>query len=196
MTDIPSDMALVAQLGNRDQRALATLYDRYGATLYGLAKSILAEPADAEEVVEDVFMRIWDHPEAYRPERGSVGAFLVVIARSKALDRARSGKRRTAAIERASRSDDAGVASPLGRYGEHPGMNTERAELAEAVKNALDALPTPQRRALELAYYGGYSQSEIAARTREPLGTIKTRIRAGMEKLREALAPFGTGAPR
>ena len=181
------------RLAGRDETSLAELYDRYAGSLYSLALSIVEEPADAEEIVEDVFIKIWENPAAFSPERGSVGAFLAVATRSRGIDRIRSGTRRMAAVGRAavSETDDGVVA--MGRFGVSPDKVAEQGELREAIRRVVASLPEPQRVALELAYFGGLTHSEIAAETSQPLGTVKTRIREGMKKLRGALAPFRTG---
>ena len=194
MSESLVDNALVQRLRARDHEALGELYDRHGGALYGLARSIVTAPEDAEEVVEDAFIRLWEDPNAYDRQRGSVAAYLAIVVRSRALDRIRSGKRRESAVTRSTADSDSGFASPMSSYGESPDQSVERAELRSAVATALQSLPEAQRRALELAYYGGYSQSEIAQRLGQPLGTIKTRIRDGMRKLKEALAPFARGA--
>ena len=167
--------------------------DRHGRALYSLARAIVGEPADAEEVVADVFIQIWRNPGAFDPSRGSVMAYLSVATRSRALDRIRSGKRRTAAVRRAAEGDETGVAAPVSAFGANPDGVAEERELREAVRAGVSSLPDPQRIALELAYFRGLTHREIASQLAQPLGTVKTRIRDGMRKLRDALAPFHTG---
>ena len=188
----PTDEALVVRLAAGDDTSLAELYDRHAGSLYSLARSIVEEPADAEEIVEDVFIKLWENPAAFSPDRGSVGAFLMVATRSRGIDRIRSGMRRMAAVSRAAVSGTDDLAAPMGRFGVSPDRGAEQSELRDAIRRALALLPEPQRVVLELAYFGGLTHSEIAAKTSEPLGTVKTRIREGMKKLRGVMAPFRT----
>ena len=198
MSTLPStpvpDRQLVERMAGGEDRALGDLYDRYGKTLYALALAIVHEPADAEEVVVDAFGQAWRQAGSFDPARGSVGAWLATIARSRALDLIRARGRRTRAHERAAHLSDDGVATPIAPGGPDPGRRVERSEARELVTRALAALPEAQRVAIELAYFEGLSQSEIAERLAEPLGTIKTRMRAGMEKLRGQLTPLLEGA--
>src|SRR5262249_1530372 len=165
-----------------DERALAELYDRHGSTVYALAQAIVGERADTEEVVADAFGQAWRTPSQFDPARGSVIAWLCPIARTRALALVRARGRRAKALERAAQQTETGFAEPADR-------SVERQEARELVTHSLTDLPEPQRRVIELAYFGGLTQSEIAAQLHEPLGTVKTRLRAGMEKLRDALAP-------
>jgi RNA polymerase sigma-70 factor (ECF subfamily) len=177
-----------------EDRALGDLYDRYGKTLYALALAIVREPADAEEVVVDAFGQAWRSAASFDPARGSVGAWLATIARSRALDLVRARGRRAKVHERAAQLSDGGVATPIAAAGIDPGRGAEQSEARLLVGRALGALPEPQRVAIELAYFEGLTQSEIAERLAEPLGTIKTRMRTGMEKLRVLLGPLLEGA--
>ncbi|HKA59355.1 MAG TPA: sigma-70 family RNA polymerase sigma factor, partial [Gemmatimonadales bacterium] len=179
-----TDQVLVQRMARGDERALGELYDRHAAVLYGLAYTIVGERADAEEVVADSFGQAWRGAVQFDPGRGSVSAWLVTIGRTRALDLVRARGRRSRALERAaSFVDDTGP--------EATDRPAERAEARGVVTRALASLPEAQRRAIELAYFGGLSQSEIAAQLGEPLGTIKTRIRDGMAKLREMLTKEG-----
>ena len=188
------DHHLVGRMSEGEDAALGELYDRYGKTLYALALAIVREPADAEEVVVDAFGQAWRQAGAFDPLRGSVGAWLATIARSRALDTVRARGRRARAHERAAQLSDEGLATPVAALGPDPARGAERGEARRLVAEALAGLPEPQRVAIELAYFEGLSQSEIAARLAEPLGTIKTRMRAGMEKLRGLLSPLLEGA--
>jgi len=187
------DHALVARLAVGDERALGELYDRYGAMAYSLALAIVREGADAEEVVADAFGQAWRSATGYDPGRGSVAAWLATITRTRALDLVRARGRRARAIERAAQADGDGLASPMGAGVDSPDRSIERGEARRLVARSLGELPEPQRRVIELAYFGGLSQTEIAAELQEPLGTVKTRMRAGMEKLRGSLAPLLSG---
>jgi RNA polymerase sigma-70 factor, ECF subfamily len=183
------DGELIARAAGGDERAIAALYDRYGGVLYAVAYRIAGQRADAEEVVLEAFAQAWRDAPRFEAARGSVAAWLTMIARSRALDlvRARGRRDRITAAAAAERPD----ASPaMGDWRSDPAGTVDHAERQVRVRQALEALAPPQRQAIELAYYEGLSQSEIAKRLQEPLGTIKTRVRLGMQKLREALRPF------
>jgi RNA polymerase sigma-70 factor (ECF subfamily) len=183
------DSSLVARAAGGDERALGELYDRYGGMAYSLACSIVGEPADAEEVVADAFSQVWRSAAGFDPARGSVAAWLATITRTRALDLVRSRKRRARVLEDAAVVTDEGETLVLAPTVESPDRGAELTETSAIVRRSLAELPAPQRRVIELAYFGGLSQSEIAAQLAEPLGTVKTRMRAGMEKLRQALRP-------
>jgi len=164
---------LLRQLAGGDADALAKFYDLYSGLVNGLALRILRDVADAEDVVQEVFVQAWRQASRFDPSRGSPEAWLCTMARTRALDRLR---------RRTSRREDAEE--------EGPSLSTlPRNDEALAVRKALDGLSLDQRRALELAYYEGLTQTEIAERLAEPLGTIKTRIRTAMIRLREVLGP-------
>ena len=183
-----ADLELLERIQGGDDRALGELYDRHGAAMYSLARSIVSEPADAEEVVADAFLQIWRGSPPYDRGRASVGAFLAVVTRSRALDMVRAQRRRGAAEERAAAWDGGGLAVALSTSDPAPDRVLELHETSALVRRALDELPEAQREVILLAYFGGYSQTEIAARLSEPLGTVKTRVRTGMQKLRDALS--------
>ncbi|WP_165223049.1 sigma-70 family RNA polymerase sigma factor [Aquisphaera insulae] len=174
----PAD--LIAAVARGDRPALERLYDRYAPLVYSLSLRILGIRADAEDVVQEVFLQVWRRADTYRSDRGSAECWIVAIARNRALARSRS---------------EATMKRGLGHLREQSGPvavepvsgPAVRAESALAVRSALAGLPDEQRRTLELAYFEGLTQSEIAARTGEPLGTVKTRIRLGMERLRSLL---------
>jgi len=157
-----------------DDSALAELYDRYAPLVNGMALRILQDPADAQDVLQAVFLQVWRQASRYDASRGAPEAWLCTITRTRALDQLR---RRVGPKTRA----DAGMPRHI---------PTPPTVEKLAVQRALAALAPTQRRALELAYYEGLTQTEIAARLGEPLGTIKTRIRSGMARLREALKPL------
>jgi RNA polymerase sigma-70 factor (ECF subfamily) len=184
------DLALVSRLIAGDERALGTLYDRHGGMAYALAAAIVPDVADAEEVVAEAFAQIWRSAAQFDGSRGSVLAWLTTIVRTRALDLVRSQKRRARALDAAAAMSEEGVSPGLSAGPESADRGAEQSEARVLVRRALDELPPPQRRAIELAYFGGLSQSEIAAELGEPLGTVKTRMRAGMEKLRQSLKPL------
>jgi len=185
-----SDVEVVARLVAGDERALGILFDRHGAMAYGLAMAMVHDAADAEEVVADAFAQLWRSAATFDPARGSVIAWVSTIVRSRALDLLRSQKRRARVLDDAAAMSAEGSAPGLSSGAPSPDRGVELSEAQVLVRRALDDLPAAQRRALELAYFGGLSQSEIAEELGEPLGTIKTRMRAGMEKLRVALRPL------
>ncbi len=176
--------ALVQQVAEGDQSALATLYDTTNRLLYGLILRVLNDASSAEEVLLDVYTQVWRQAASYDTSRGAPLAWLTTIARSRAIDRLRSGwqdQRRKEPLE--SLGDAvADTASP-----EEMTVASERQRFVRA---ALNALSPEQREVIELAYYSGLSHSEIAAKLNQPLGTVKTRTRLGMIKLREALSPL------
>ena len=181
-TSSPADSELVARAAAGDERAVGLLYDRYGTVLYAVAFRVLGERADAEEVVLEAFTQAWRDAPRFEPGRGSVAGWLTTIARSRALDLVRARTRRSRITAAAAA---AAPAAPPG-----PDSALDHEERRREVRRALDALSPTQRQAIELAYFEGLSQSEIAERLQEPLGTIKTRVRLGMQKLRECLRPF------
>jgi RNA polymerase sigma-70 factor, ECF subfamily len=179
-----SDAALLRLVAERQPDALAQLYDRFAPTLLALARRILGNHADAEEVLQEVFVQLWNRGERYDPARSSVSTWLVLIARSRAIDRLR-GRR---VVERT--RDAVTQAAPGGgdRYTSPEAVeNVFIQERHERVRRELAELPPEQRRVLEMAFYEGLTQSEIAAKAGLPLGTVKTRTLLAMKKLRHAL---------
>lgn len=173
------DREALGRVAAGDADALGGLYDRYGRVAFGLAQAMLGDPEAAEEVVQDVFERVWREARSYRAERGSVRTWLLAIARNAAIDRYRRSAKR-------------GRERPLEDDPERPDPEAEalleRAVRSERVRAALATLPPEQRSVIALSFYGGFAQSEIATRLRVPLGTVKGRARLGMAKLRDALA--------
>src|SRR5829696_3850626 len=174
-----SDEELLEAIGAGDEAALAALYDRFGRVAYGVALRILRDQALAEDAVQEAFLAVWRSAGSYRRERAKPSTWLLTLVHRRAVDLVRREDRR-----RAERLDDppedVGVAVP------------EEAQLRErraAVQAALGRLPADQRQALELAYYGGYTQSELAEHLGVPLGTVKSRMFAGLSRLRDALEP-------
>ena len=159
-----------------DQDALASLYDATNHLVYGMALRILGNPADAEEVTLDIYTQVWRGASGFDERRGSVLAWLMTIARTRSIDRLRSVASRSRREEPLTELPGATASQPPGQ----PGVQRE-------VEAALNALAPEQREAIELAYWYGYSHAELAGRLGQPLGTIKTRIRLGMMKLRSQL---------
>jgi len=177
------DVVLVREMASGDDRALGTLYDRWHAVVHGVVARVLRQPDDIEDVVEETFWQAWRQASRFDPARGAVQTWLLTIARSRALDRARAlRRRRESPIE----GDDGEVVVEQAAASD-PGLDAEATERRQIVTAALSQLPAEQRQALELGYYGGLSQSEIAERTGQPLGTVKTRMRLAMQKLRSQL---------
>lgn len=167
--------------------AFEALYDRHAGVLYALLLRILSSPEDAKEALQETFVKVWSNAEMFDAARGSEIAWLIAIARGKGIDRLRSRRVRT------DRENDAGreISIRTGAVDNTTGADYAIAsQEGTAVRAALAELPQPQRLALELAYFEGLSQSEIADRTGEPLGTIKTRMQLGMKKLRGRLESF------
>lgn len=176
-----SDAELLEAIARGHQDALSELFDRFAGTLQGLATRILHNPEDAEEVLQEVFVHAWNHADRYDSSRSSVSTWLVMIARSRAIDRLRSRKvsdRTTTELQREKSSDHT---SPEGV------ANVLEEERRKRVREELRHLPPEQRQVLDLAFYGGMSQREIAQSTGIPLGTVKTRTLLAMKKLRKAL---------
>ena len=180
--------ALIEAMAKGEESALAAFYDRTRHQAYGLIWRILKDAALAEEVTLDVYLQVWRKAAEYRAERGSPLGWLVILARSRAIDRARGLKAAShvVAVEPSAQEFDAAAPDPM------PDEWLVDAERARHVRGALDRLTPEQRQAIRLAYYEGLSHGEIARRLTLPLGTVKTRIRAGMARLQELLAPLAS----
>jgi RNA polymerase sigma-70 factor (ECF subfamily) len=178
---------LIALTAQGDQAALATLYDRTSPQVFGFVLKILNNREAAEEVTLDVYTQVWRQAHTYDRIRGTPGAWLMTMARTRAIDRFRAQAAEHGRVE----SLDA--AQLFVSDGETPEQDVAGQERRRYVQQALAVLTEEQRQAIVLAYFYGLSQSEIADKLRLPLGTVKTRIRLGMIKLREALAPYETG---
>ncbi len=180
-----SDGALAVAIGRWREDALAEAFRRHAGAVYSLAQRVLGDRALAEEVVQEVFLRLWNAPDRYDPERGSMRSFLLAQAHGRAVDQLRSDSSRRRREERdAARSADSGYDL------EHEVMDLT---VAEHLKGAVLALPVDERRAIELAYFGGHTYREVAALLDQPEGTVKSRIRSGLTRLRTGLADAGLG---
>jgi RNA polymerase sigma-70 factor, ECF subfamily len=172
------DDRLIAAVAGGDEQALAALYDRFGGVAYGVAFRILRDASLAQDAVQDAFIGVWRTAATYDPSRGTASTWLLTLVHRRAVDVVRREDRR-----RAEPLDDAPVAS-----GDSTEETAELREQRRVVQAALAQLPGEQRQALELAYYGGLSQSELAERLGVPLGTVKSRMFSALGKLRELLA--------
>ena len=174
-----SDEALVALVARGDEDALAELYDRIGRIAYGLALRVLRDDRLAEDAVQDGFLSVWRTAAAFRPERAKASTWVLTLVHRRAVDLVRREERRRAEPL----AEEVSVAEAAESTEEAAWLRFER----ERVQAALGQLPDNQREALELAYYGGFSQAELAERLGVPLGTIKSRMFAGLARLRELL---------
>jgi len=175
MTDHDRDRSCIARLVAGEEAALEELYDRHGDLLYSLVLRMLRRPADAEEVAQETWVQVWRSARTYDPHRGTVGAWLVTLARSRAIDRIRSEGSRERAITAASRE----IPDPP----PDAARDAAHLELSRRVSDALTKLGDQHRQVLELAYFGGLSQSEIAERLKQPLGTVKSWTRQALLRL-------------
>ena len=175
------DADLLRRIAEGSQDALAELYDRHASSLLALATRVLHDPQDAEEVLQEVFVHVWHRATQYDPTRSSASTWLVLITRSRAIDRLRSRKVVERTVTAAHQENPRDHTSPTGA------ANVLSNERRERVRRELKSLPAEQQQVLELAFYRGMTQSEIAKATGIPLGTVKTRTLLAMKKLRTAL---------
>jgi len=173
---MPPDLTLVTAIRTGDQGAMAALYDRYSSIVYAVALRVLQDTAAAEDVLQDIFMQLWRNPGAFDASRGNMAAWLAVIARHRAIDVLRRRKPEED-FENVMVSVEPDLAS-----------DADRSRAMAKVRVAFETMAPPQRSALEMAYFEGLTHAEIAQKTGEPLGTIKTRIRTGLLSLRKVLA--------
>jgi RNA polymerase sigma-70 factor (ECF subfamily) len=171
------DASLLARVQAGDERAMASLYDRYSRVVYSVALRVLREPAASEDVLQEVFMQIWRNPSSFTAARGSLGGWLSIVARNRSIDTLRR-KRPTTYV------DDVALATPFNLADE-----AERNTLMERARAVIVQLPREQRKTLEMAFFDGLTHSEIAEITGDPLGTVKTRIRSALLTLRKAFQP-------
>ena len=177
-----ADALLVRRMAAGDKAALAELYDRFARPLHATALRIVADRAEAQDIVHDAFIALWDKAGDFNAQRGTAFGWAVTLVRNRSIDRLRSRRRRGELLAASAPAD-------LG-YVENPATADDSAvagDEARAVRAAVAMLPPDQQRALELAFFGGLTQQEIAQQLAEPLGTVKARIRRGLLKLRDAL---------
>src|SRR5207302_3262475 len=180
-----SDAALVVAVGRWRNDALAELYRRHAGAVYSLARRLMNDVADAEGVVQEVFLRLWNAPEKFDSERGSLRSYLLAQCHGRSVDMLRSDASRRRREERQVRQT-----AEAGYDLEHQVWDLA---VAENVKAALGRLPEDERRAIELAYFGGHTYREVAVMLGTPEGTIKSRIRTGLSRMRDVLAEAGIG---
>jgi RNA polymerase sigma-70 factor (ECF subfamily) len=187
ITDYASaaDDRLVRALEQRDQRALESLYDRYGDYVYSVCLRMVGDVQLAEDITQEVFLRLWRRPDLYDDQRGRFVTWLLSVARNRAIDERRSRGRRFKHETPPSLAAEEMLAGASSEEAEDAAVLSDERVVIE---KALATLPAEQRLAIQLAYFGGYTQQEIASGLRQPLGTIKTRIRLGLQKLRQVLA--------
>jgi RNA polymerase sigma-70 factor (ECF subfamily) len=176
MDETRHDILLLDRVTERDSEALGELYDRHSRLLYGLILRILKDAAEAEEVLQDVFVQVWKRTDTFNADLGTPVAWLVRIARNRAIDRLRSTNLRARTLE-----------APPPQPAESPEVRAAMTEQQRAMARALDLLSAEERQLLEHAYYLGLTQSELAERFGLPLGTVKTRMRAALMTLRREL---------
>jgi RNA polymerase sigma-70 factor, ECF subfamily len=174
-SDVSPDARLVAGIRSADEQAMAQLYDRYSSLVYSVALRVVGDTGAAEDVLQEVFMQLWRNPGAFDSSRGSLPAWLAVIARNRAID----------AVRKRKPEDD--IADTIVSVNPDLAGDAERSRAIDKIRGTLGSMAAAQRNALELAFFEGLTHSEIAEKTGEPLGTIKTRIRGGLLALRKAL---------
>ncbi|OGO42482.1 MAG: hypothetical protein A2Z04_05425 [Chloroflexi bacterium RBG_16_57_9] len=178
-----TDEALVSLVARGDRDALAALYDRYSSLVFSLVVRVLGEGMSAEEVTQDAFMSVWRGAASFEPERGTFSGWLVAIARNRAIDELRRGRGRPL-------TDAEPLTAANGHSNKVYGSLEDASLRGLIVRNALAALPVSQRQAVELAFFHGMTHQEIAHYLGEPLGTVKTRIRLGLQRLKAVLQPL------
>jgi len=178
-----SDSALALAIARYDQSALAEAYRRHAGAVFGLARRLLIEPALAEEIVQEIFLRLWNDPTRFDPERGTMRSYLLTQTHGRSVDMLRADTSRRAREER-----DARRTAESGYDIEHEVLDMAT---SDHVRRSLEALPTDERQAIELAYFGGYTYREVATRLDQPEGTVKSRIRSGLKRLRRDLDTSG-----
>ena len=178
-----SDAALVVSIGRYEQAALAEAYRRHAGATFGLAKRLLNDHARAEEIVQEVFVRLWNEPIRYDPERGTLRSFLLAHTHGRSVDMIRSDVSRRTREQREARE--------LADGGYDVAREVWDMALAGHVREAMESLQEGEREAIELAYFGGLTYKEVAERLDEPEGTVKSRIRSGLKRLRGELVQAG-----
>jgi len=180
-----SDAALVVAIGRWREDALAEVYKRHAGAAYALARRLLNDKELGEEILQEVFLRLWNNPERFDPERGSLRAYLLAQTHGRSVDLLRSETSRRRREERDARE------SPS--FGDDIEREVIDLTVSEKVKEVVAALPADERKAIELAYFGGHTYRQVAVMLEAPEGTVKSRIRSGLRRLRNDLAEAGVG---
>jgi RNA polymerase sigma-70 factor (ECF subfamily) len=181
------DQEMIARIGRRDQSAFSALYDRLSGPLYSLTVKMLGDPAEAQDALQEVFLQIWSRARTYDPAKSSVFSWAVLLTRSRAIDRLRARDRRLRVVI-GSTADEAEPAEATNASTLETAADTlDKNDEAAHVRSLLSNLPSEQRQAIDLAFFGHLTHHEIAAQLGQPLGTVKARIRRGLLKLREQL---------
>jgi RNA polymerase sigma-70 factor (ECF subfamily) len=186
VTDATADRLLLERIARRDQTAVAELYDRHCRLLYGIALRILRSASDAEDVLQDVFVRVWTRADSYDERLGAPGAWLTRIARNRAIDKLRARAAR-GDTHQPSPEDMQAAERTTAADQPSPEAAAEQSRTRSDVRSALAELPDEQRTLIEAAFFEGFTHSELAERFNLPLGTVKTRIRSGMLAMRGRL---------
>lgn len=171
----PTDQQLMQQIRERRPEALSRVYDLYSTLVYSIAMRVLRDGAAAEDIMQEVFLKIWQQPDSFADQRGSLCGWLAVVTRNRAIDRIRGGRQ----FENV---DDLQLSNHFDL-----GAEAEREIMLEKVRTVLDTMPSDQRQAMEMAFFEGHTHTEIAEQTGQPLGTVKTRIRTALISIRKAL---------
>jgi RNA polymerase sigma-70 factor (ECF subfamily) len=181
------DQEMIARIGRRDQSAFSALYDRLSGPLYSLTVKMLGDPAEAQDALQEVFLQIWSRARTYDPDKSSVFSWAVLLTRSRAIDRLRARDRRLRVVI-GSTADEAEPAEATNASTLETAADTlDKNDEAAHVRSLLSNLPSEQRQAIDLSFFGHLTHHEIAAQLGQPLGTVKARIRRGLLKLREQL---------
>jgi RNA polymerase sigma-70 factor (ECF subfamily) len=180
------DAELVDRLGDRDLAAFDALYERYGDLVYSVSLRVVGDTYIAQDVTQDVFLRVWRRPDQFDLQRGKFVTWLLSVARNRSIDERRSQARRLRREALPPTTEEEDVL-PSNDDRDDPALATVLSDDRRAVRKALEVLPPEQKLAIQLAYFGGLTQAEIAEKLGQPLGTVKTRIRLGMQKMRGAL---------
>jgi RNA polymerase sigma-70 factor, ECF subfamily len=177
VSDIPAakDELLLERLRANDQKAMADIFDRYGSLVYSVSLRVLKDPGQAEDVMQEIFFQLWKNPNTFVQGRGSLGAWLAVVARNRAIDVLRRRKP-TDSVDEVVLVSKTNISSEI-----------ERNIMMEKIRELMKSLPSEQQKSVELAFFEGLSHAEVAAKTGDPLGTVKTRIRLALISLRKAI---------
>ena len=184
--ELAEDLRLVGQVAGGDREAFARLFDRHSPLVLGVLTRMLGERASAEEILQETFLQVWQQARRFSPQLARPRSWILMMARSRAFDRLRSQTARSRREDAVYRDAPSQAADPVGTAA------LESDERGRTVRAALSQLPEEQRQAVELAFFGGLTHTQIAERLQTPLGTVKSRILLGMGKLRQALATYST----